>query len=109
MTERFGKSTGELQKWYLREWRKHRGLTQEQLAEAIDSTKPTVSRMENGTRPYNQPFLEACAEALHCTPAQLLSGSPNDGDKAKYIIALLKDKNPEEIEKIYKMISLMTT
>lgn len=107
MTERFGKSAGELQKWYLREWRKYRGLTQEQLAEAIDSTKQTVSRMESGTRPHNQPFLEACSEALQCRPHQLLMGPPERVDEIQEIVDLLRQLPRSDLSKIKSMINIM--
>lgn len=107
MSERFGKSTGELQKWYLREWRKHRGMTQEQLAEAIDSTKQTVSRMESGTRTYNQPFLEACADALKCRPADLLNGPPEVQSSLSDLMELLSTKSDADLDKIRAMIELM--
>nr|WP_321457254.1 helix-turn-helix transcriptional regulator [uncultured Cohaesibacter sp.] len=95
MTKRYGKSAGELQRWYLREWRKHRGMTQEQLAEAIDSTKQTVSRMESGYSPYNQPFLEACSEALSCSTADLLIGPPADDQRQEIFLKIRKLPNSE--------------
>lgn len=107
MTKRYGKSAGELQRWYLREWRKHRGMTQEQLAEAIDSTKQTVSRMESGQTPYNQPFLEACAEALECEPYQLLKGNFQSGLIDCELDSLLSEKSPEMISKIISFIKLL--
>nr|WP_321482697.1 helix-turn-helix transcriptional regulator [uncultured Cohaesibacter sp.] len=107
MTKRYGKSPDELQRWYLREWRKHRGLTQEQLAEAIESTKQTVSRMESGMLPYNQPFLEACADVLKCQPAELLIGAPIQDETLQTIVNSLKSKSPSELSKIASMITLL--
>jgi transcriptional regulator with XRE-family HTH domain len=63
---------------FIREWRKFRGLNQEQLAERIGIGKPYVSKIETGKRRYDQPFLEAAAEALQCTPADLLVRDPLD-------------------------------
>lgn len=63
---------------FIREWRKFRGLNQEQLAERIGIGKPYVSKIETGKRRYDQPFLEAAAEALNCTPADLLVRDPSD-------------------------------
>jgi transcriptional regulator with XRE-family HTH domain len=109
MTKRFGKSAGELQRWYLREWRKHRGLTQEQLAEAIDSTKQTVSRMESGATPYNQPFLEACAETLNCHPAELLSRDPASGQDQWQLWNEIQQLPKDRIEKVRAMLALLDT
>lgn len=63
---------------FIKEWRKFRGLNQEQLAERIGIGKPYVSKIENGKRRYDQPFLEAAAVALNCTVADLLVRDPTD-------------------------------
>lgn len=66
--------------FYLREWRKHRGLTQQQLADRLESSKGYVSDLENGKRRYNQDLLEALAYALMCEPADLLIRNPLQED-----------------------------
>lgn len=56
---------------YLREWRKHRALTQEQLADRLDTSVPTISRWENGKMNWMGDALPAFAEALGCDIADL--------------------------------------
>jgi transcriptional regulator with XRE-family HTH domain len=63
---------------YIREWRKFRGLTQDQLAERIGMDKGYLSKIETGKRRYDQPFLEAAAVVLQCAPADLLVRDPSD-------------------------------
>lgn len=63
---------------FVREWRKFRRLTQEQLAEQLDTTKANISRIENLHQGYTQDFLEACAEILKTEPAALLTRNPFD-------------------------------
>lgn len=63
---------------FIREWRKHRGLTLEQLAERVDTTHATLSRVERGRQDYTQGLLEALAEALSCDPEDLLMRDPTD-------------------------------
>jgi transcriptional regulator with XRE-family HTH domain len=63
---------------FFKEWRKHRGLTQEQLAERIGIARSYLTKIERGDRRYDQPFLEAAAEALRCAPADLLMRDPTD-------------------------------
>ena len=63
---------------YIKQWRKHRGLTQDQLAERIGIDKGYLSKIENGKRRYDQPFLEAAAVALQCSPADLIMRDPSD-------------------------------
>lgn len=65
-------------KTFIREWRAFRGLTLEQLAERIGVTHATLSRIERGRQPYNQPLLEALAEGLMTDTASLLIRDPKD-------------------------------
>lgn len=66
------------QRHFIKEWRKARGLTQEQLAERIGVTKSYVSKIEANKRRYDQPFLEAAAEVLRASPADLIMRDPLD-------------------------------
>ena len=43
-------------------------------------SKATLSRIENRLIPYGQDFLEACAEALQCTTADLIMRDPTAPD-----------------------------
>jgi transcriptional regulator with XRE-family HTH domain len=63
---------------YIKQWRKHRGLTQEQLAERIGIARSYLTKIERGARRYDQPFLEAAAEALRCAPADLIMRDPTE-------------------------------
>ena len=65
---------------YIKEWRKYRGLTQEQLAERIGIARSYLTKIERGTRRYDQPFLEAAAEALRCEPGDIIMRDPSDAD-----------------------------
>lgn len=66
------------QRHFIREWRQAKNLTQEQLAERIGITKSYLSKIETGKKRYDQPFLEAAAEALSCEPADLIVRNPED-------------------------------
>jgi transcriptional regulator with XRE-family HTH domain len=61
---------------FIKEWRKHRGLTQEMLAERMGIVRSYISHIENGKRRYDQFFLEAAADALACQPADLIMRDP---------------------------------
>lgn len=63
---------------FIREWRKHRDLSQDQLAERIGMSRAYLSKIESGKRRYDQPFLEAAAEVLRCEPADLIIRDPSD-------------------------------
>jgi len=68
------------QRQYFKEWRKYRGLTQEQLAERIGIARSYLTKIERGDRRYDQPFLEAAADALRCSPADLIIRDPTDSE-----------------------------
>ena len=63
---------------FIREWRQHRGLTQEMLADRLNTTKANISRIENRKQGYTQDFLEACAEALRTEASSLITRDPTD-------------------------------
>lgn len=62
---------------FIRDWRKHRGLTLEQLAERVGLTHGAISQLERGETNYTQPTLEAIANALNCEPADLIMRRPD--------------------------------
>lgn len=72
--------TDRIHKAFFREWRQHRHLTLEALAERIGMTHASVSRIERGLQKWDQEFLERAAEALACEPADLLIRDPSDPD-----------------------------
>ncbi len=53
-------------------------LSQERLAERLDTSVASVSRIETGRQPYTQDYLEALASALQTDPASLLMRNPDD-------------------------------
>lgn len=68
-------------RYYFKEWRKHRGLTQQQLAERVDLSVSSISQLETGEQGFSEGTLEALAFALRCEPGDLLSRNPKvEGD-----------------------------
>lgn len=71
-------------KTYLREWRRFRGLTQDQAVDRlavlddphVPITAASLSRLENGKQPYSQRSLEALAQVYDCEPDELLGRDP---------------------------------
>lgn len=62
----------------LRAWREWRKLTQEQLADAIDTTPAVVSLLESGKRRLSLKWLQRLAPALKTTPGFILDHTPED-------------------------------
>ncbi len=68
------------QRYFFKEWRKHRGYTQEELAEMIGLTAPSISKLETGKQGFTDSTLEAIADALNCGPGDLLMRNPLDSE-----------------------------
>jgi transcriptional regulator with XRE-family HTH domain len=56
---------------FIRERREAAGLTQEDLAYKLKTTKGTISRWENGARDPGSMAIEAIAEVLEIEPAKM--------------------------------------
>lgn len=63
---------------YLRQWRKFRQLSQEQLAEKVGTTKSVISLLENEERPLSSKWLRKLGDALDTTPGRILDIDPNE-------------------------------
>lgn len=66
------------QRHFIKEWRNHRGLNQEQLAERVGVSRPQLSRIESNKREADLALLERLAEALMTDPASLIMRDPSD-------------------------------
>lgn len=75
-----GSRTLRRRRTYIAEWRIYRGFTQEGLAERLDTTKATISRIENAKMQYSQDFLEALAHVLGVHESVLISRPPRPDD-----------------------------
>lgn len=93
------------QRWFLKEWRKYRGLTQDQLADRADLSKGFISNLESGGREYTQATLEQLAEALRCEPADLLMRDPSKADSLWSIYDAL---SPPERQQAVQLIRVIT-
>lgn len=56
----------------IRAWREHRGLTQIELAERVDTNKVYLSQIETGKRPAGRKILARLATALNVPMADLM-------------------------------------
>lgn len=65
-------------RWFLKQWREHRGLSQEALAERVGMTQGMISHLERNRVDFTASHLDLFAEALQCEPADLLIRNPAD-------------------------------
>lgn len=84
---------------YLREWREHRGLTLEQLAERANLSLGTVSGVELYRVDFTGKTLRQLAEALETTAASLIAGPPSEDGEIWSIWDELgrQDRHPEAV------------
>lgn len=61
---------------FLKEWRKHRGLTQAALAKKIGIDRTYYLRIEAGKKRYEQSILEKASAVLGCSPVDILRRDP---------------------------------
>lgn len=94
---------------FIREWRQHRGLTQELLAERLETTKANISRVENLKQGYTQDFLEACAKALATDVASLLMRNPADPEGMWSVWDQAKPGERRQIVEIAKTLTRAAT
>lgn len=92
--------------------RKERGMSQAQLAEAIDVAPETISRLERGVSIPSLNTLENISQALDISLKDLFNFeyapkvkiSPSEKELAK-IVVLLKTRKAEEIRLAHKILN----
>lgn len=88
---------------YVRQWRKYRKLTQEQLAEMTGYTPSSISQLETGAQGYEEATLVKLAQALNCKPGDLISGPPEE----IAFISELRELDPERRSEIMAALADM--
>lgn len=78
----------------IEKWRKKRGLTQKQIAEAIGIEEPSVSRLISGVNNINLRRLQEIADLFNISVIKLLS-DPEDIERNSEITELLKNMDQE--------------
>jgi transcriptional regulator with XRE-family HTH domain len=91
---------------FIRQWRKHRGLTLEKLAARLNDMAPSnLSMLERGKRGYTQETLERIAEELQTDAASLLIRNPADGEAIWSLWDQAKPGQKKQIVEIAKTIT----
>lgn len=86
-------------RWFLLEWREYKGLTQEQVAERMDTNKGQVQKLENGKQRMNDRWIAGFAHAFDIEPSRLLQHpeSPSADE-------LLRQASPEQRRQVQAVI-----
>ena len=88
---------------FIREWRKHREMTLEKLAEHAGLTASYLSMLERGQRGYTQDTLEKIARALKTDPGNLLAIEPAEHNELWELWNRAKPEQRQQIVEITKV------
>ena len=94
-------------RYFFREWRKYRGLTQERLAERVDMTPASISQLETAKQGFSDKTLESLAEALQCSPGDLLMRNPLDQDAAWDLSDQLKRATLDQRKQVRSVVEAL--
>lgn len=78
MSTRVRSRLKEPKRFFFREWRKFRQLTQEQLAERVEMSVASISQIETGKQGFTDATLTVLARELNCREGDLLMRNPLD-------------------------------
>lgn len=92
---------------YIREWRKYKKMTQQEVAERLDMEQGTISKIENRTYPINLDFLEKLAFVLGIEVADLLSVNPLKPNPPKLIYSKVRTADPELQLQVMKVVDAL--
>lgn len=88
----------------IKELRKSRHFSQEQLAEMLDISQNALSYIETGENFFSSDTLEKLINALEIEPQELMTFAHlQSSDKLLNEIVEMLNKNPEKIKDIYKI------
>ena len=89
---------------FIRQWRKKKGLTLEQLAERVGMTHQNLGKIERFKVPYSQPLLEALADVLGTDPGSLVMRNPEDPEG---LWSIYDQLSPPEREEAVALITVL--
>lgn len=100
---------------FLKEWRKYRGLTLEQVAGRlldlddphVPATPASLSRIETGKQSYTERSLEALANVYECDAADLIGVDPFKRDELDEAMKRLSVRNEFTRRRIARLIQAM--
>lgn len=92
---------------FLREMRKSANLTQEQLAEMVGTTHPTVQRHENSKRKLTHEWITRYANALNCHPSDITDGPGTimaaTNEQEKSLLHMLRKMSEKDQDRFLNM------
>lgn len=90
---------------HLKAWREFRGMTQGDLADAVDTTQGQIAHLEADRRALSAKWLRRLAPALKTTPGHLLDHDPSA--LPTDIVEIWLDASPEQRTQLVKMAKVI--
>lgn len=86
---------------FVKQWRKHFGLSVEGLGEISGISGSMISQLERGKTTYTQKTLEALAKAMNLQPWQLLACGPDENQELWRVVMNRSDHRAmlDQVEK----------
>lgn len=91
---------------YLKEWRVHRGLSGEELAEKIGVGRQAIWKLENFKKNLVLETILKIAEALQIGPGAMFSPPPSD--TRSRLLMSLQDLNEDDIEAVAALVDSLS-
>jgi transcriptional regulator with XRE-family HTH domain len=91
----------------IRELRKARGWSLEQLAEAVHRSPDNVSKKERGERRLRLEEMPLYASALDCSVADLLPGEASLSQREKTLLAYFGAMTPDQQDQLLKFATFL--
>lgn len=99
VSERIRNVSKNLDRPRLRAWRKHLGMTQEEVAQRLSTDKGTVSKLERGRQRLTDDWLQAFARAYDVKAKRLYDAPPGgDGSPIDELLAIVEPA-PEQLQR----------
>lgn len=92
-------------RFFFKEWRKYRGHTQDELAALVGVSTSSISQLETGKQGFTDSTLIALAEALKCSPGELLIRNPLLNDLS--IDRKIANLHPKQIEQVHAFVDFL--
>jgi transcriptional regulator with XRE-family HTH domain len=92
---------------YLRAWRVHRKLSQQEVARIMGTNASAVSKYELGELPYTQRVIEVLAAIYRCKPSDLI-GTPPETEPVSELRELPSDVREEILTLLTKATSKLS-
>ncbi|HSV28777.1 MAG TPA: helix-turn-helix transcriptional regulator [Candidatus Omnitrophota bacterium] len=92
----------------IREIRQDRGLSQEQLADKVGTTKAQISKLEKSQRRLTDQWMRRLAVALECHPGELFADTPvGITPEEQAILDLYRGLSEPDKQAAYRVVDAM--